>query len=192
MLLSTNNILLTGLPRVGKTTVVQKTLARLKAKCGGFYTQALDPAARLRDFKLVTFEGNNRQISRKHLIRRFELDSRIGLDLADLETKGVAAIERALLACQVVAIDEIGRHEALSVPLQQAVLAALASDRPVLATVPLYGTPFIEGLKRRPDVTVLEVTTENRCVLPDLAASRLDHLVRARFEKSVAIEAAGK
>ncbi|MBI3892924.1 MAG: hypothetical protein HY303_15490 [Candidatus Wallbacteria bacterium] len=191
-MVTAKNILLTGLPRAGKTTVVQKVIAQAKAKFGGFYTQALDPQARLRDFKLVTFEGNNRQFSRKNLIRRFEVESLIGIDLRDLETKGIMAVERAILCCQVVAIDEIGRHESLSRLLQQAVLAALSSERPVLATVPLYGTPFIESLKRRADVSVLEVTTENRCVLPELVAAHLDAWVRRRVAKPVEAEAGAK
>src|ERR1043166_3777551 len=99
------NILLTGLPKVGKTTVVQKVLSQAKAKFGGFYTQALDPAARQRDFKLVTLEGNNRQFSRKRYIRRFEIGNLVGLDLSDLEAKGIAAIQRALVYCQAVVID---------------------------------------------------------------------------------------
>ncbi len=178
------NILLTGLPRVGKTTVIQKILARGKVKYGGFYTQALDPEARRRNFKLVTLEGNNREFSRKELIRRFEVEELLGLDLEELEKSGVEAIRRALVRCQVVVIDEIGRHEALSVPFRQAVEQALDSARPVLASVPLYGTPYIEGLKARADVQVIEVTGETRVLLADRIAQSLRDLTRTPIQQA--------
>jgi nucleoside-triphosphatase len=174
------NILLAGPPRVGKTTVVQKVLARARARFGGFFSQAVDQAAVRRDFRLITVQGRNRSISRKRVIRRFELTSLIGLDVADLESRGISAIRQALERCQVVVIDEIGLHQTLSGPLQQAVLRALDSERPVLGTVPLHGTPFIEGLKARPDTLVFEVTTENRVLLPDRVARELNELVRSR------------
>ena len=176
----TKNILLAGLPRVGKTTVVQKVLARARARFGGFYSQAVDQAASRRDFRLITVEGRNRCLSRKRVIRRFEIASLVGVDVADLETRGIAAIRQALERCQVVVIDEIGLHQTLSGPLQQAVLEALDSERPVLATVPLHGTPFIEALKARADTLVFEVTTENRVLLPDRVARELNELVRPR------------
>lgn len=174
------NLLLTGLPRVGKTTVVQKVLSLAKVKFGGFYTQAVDAEARQRDFKLVTLEGHTREFTRKRLIRRFEAGGLLGIDLADLESKGVASIRRAIVCCQAVVIDEIGRHEVLSRHLQAAVLEALSSGRPVLGTVPLYGTPFIEALKARSDCLVIEVTTENRVLLADSVAREIGALVRGR------------
>ncbi|MBI4871649.1 MAG: hypothetical protein HY814_08775 [Candidatus Riflebacteria bacterium] len=173
------NILLAGLPRVGKTTVVQKILSLAKVRFGGFYTQAVDETARQRDFKLVTLEGRNRSISRKHLIQRFELASLIGVDLADLRAKGVGAIHGALERCQAIVVDEIGRHEALCRELQDAVLAAMDSPLPVLATVPAYGTPFIEALKLRKDTSVVEVTVANRVLLPEPIARHLTGLVRS-------------
>jgi hypothetical protein len=41
-------------------------------------------------------------------------------------------------------------------------MAAIASDRAVLATIALRGDRFMEGLKAGPGVTILHVTHANR------------------------------
>jgi nucleoside-triphosphatase len=46
------------------------------------------------------------------------------------------------------------------------VIAALDSDSPVLGTIHRRSTPFIDAIKSRPDVTVIEVTYANRDDLP--------------------------
>jgi len=57
--------------------------------------------------------------------------------------------------------------ECFSDRFRELVVAALNSDRAVLATIALRGNRFIESLKARPDITLLRVTQQNRNQLAD-------------------------
>jgi nucleoside-triphosphatase len=82
----------------------------------------------------------------------------------DLERVGVAALRRALAQpqVQVVVIDEIGKMELFSPAFRRAVVDALASPKAVLGTVMAGPEPWADALKARPDVTLVEVTRDNR------------------------------
>ena len=51
------NILLSGAPGIGKTTLVKKTLDYIKIKAGGFYTQEIKKGGRRLGFEIVTLDG---------------------------------------------------------------------------------------------------------------------------------------
>jgi nucleoside-triphosphatase len=68
----------------------------------------------------------------------------------------------------VVVIDEIGKMELFSTAFREAVLAGLDSSKAVIGTITLARSPWVEALKARPDVTLLEVTAANRSACPGL------------------------
>jgi nucleoside-triphosphatase len=81
------------------------------------------------------------------------------------------AVERAIAEARLIVIDEIGKMELLSNRFRQAVLAAIESERPVLATIMLAPHPWADALKRRPEVSLLVLTEANRTqVAADLLA----------------------
>lgn len=51
------NILLTGDPGVGKTTLIQKVVQDLSGNAGGFYTKEIRENSRRIGFEIVTFSG---------------------------------------------------------------------------------------------------------------------------------------
>ena len=53
----TCNILLTGVPGVGKTTLVRRVLAEIDVKIGGFYTEEIRERGKRVGFSIKTFEG---------------------------------------------------------------------------------------------------------------------------------------
>ena len=59
-------------------------------------------------------------------------------------------------------IDEIGPMEIRSAPFREAVVDALDSELPVLATIFLRSLPFTDAIKSRPDVELIEVRPNNR------------------------------
>jgi len=70
-------------------------------------------------------------------------------------------------------VDEIGKMESLSPRFAVAVRAALDSPVPVLGTIARSGGALIAEVRRRPDVTLVEVTLENRDGLPAKIAGML-------------------
>ncbi len=155
------NILLTGLPGVGKTTIVIKIVEMLESKCGGFYTKEIRKDNKRIGFKLVTLDGKECIIAHKEINSSCRV-GRYGISLDCIDNFGVKSIEDAIIERRIVIIDEIGKMELYSQRFRKAVLAALNSKCPVLATIIYSANPFCDRLKERKDVEIVEVTVSNR------------------------------
>lgn len=170
--MTAKNILLTGAPGCGKTTLIQRVLARLDVAAGGFYTEEIRSVGRRQGFKMVTLDGEEGILAHED-IAGLPRVSRFGVDVASLEAVGVASVQRALEHCNLVVIDEIGPMEFFSEAFKQVVLAALDSDRVVLGTIVQRSKPFSDRIKARSDVDVMTVTRDNRSSLADDILARL-------------------
>jgi len=89
------------------------------------------------------------------------------VNLHDLDTIGVGAIQRSIETADVVLVDEIGPMELHSDLFIESVRAALSSSKHVLATIHKRTRhPFVMAVKSNPEFTIFEVTVENREELP--------------------------
>lgn len=77
---------------------------------------------------------------------------------------------------ELIIIDEIGKMECFSERFKRAVRAVLDGPNVVLGTVALGGEPFIDEVRNRSDVTLLEVNRENRDGLPAFLARLIENL----------------
>jgi nucleoside-triphosphatase len=157
----TRKVLLTGRPGCGKTTLVRRIVNEFALPAGGFYTEEIRERRERVGFKIVTLKGKQALLA--HI--NFKTPERVGkygLDLSGLETVGVEAIRTAIRARRLVVIDEIGPMEIRSAIFRDAVNEAFASGSPVLATITARPFPFTNEIKRRRDVTVVEVRRDNR------------------------------
>jgi len=160
-------LLITGRPGVGKTTVIQKVAASLGPRAGGFYTQEIRGPGGRKGFRLVTLPAGGREAVMAHVdIRSRNRVGRYGVDVAALDSVGVAAIRAAIQSCDVIVVDEIGKMEMFSGEFRGAVLKAMSSDKIVVATVMQQNHDWIVALKGMPQVTVWHVTESNRNDLP--------------------------
>lgn len=172
-------LLLTGRPGCGKTTVVQRILAGLPFATGGFYTQELRAADSTRlGFEIVTLDGQRAVLAHVDFPGPPHV-GRYGVDLAALDSLAVATVENAINQEKIIVIDEIGPMEIASTPFREVVLAALDSPLPLLATIVQRSTPFTDALKRRRDVTLIEVALTNRDALPERILNRLQERLDA-------------
>jgi nucleoside-triphosphatase len=161
------NLFLTGKQGVGKTTLLNKLLAREDEHClssgtiGGYYTEcALHAGA-----------------------RRFWLEDRVTgerCEMAAITGRGTQvnlsafddfAVRIITRPCGLLALDELGRFEEPCEAFKSAVHAALDGDTTVLGVLKLCDTPFVRSVIERADVTVITVTEQNRDVLFDVPAA---------------------
>ena len=160
--------MLTGRPGVGKTTIIRTVAGRLGASAGGFYTEEIREGRRRTGFRLVSLDGRTGILASVNISSPCRV-GRYGVHLRDLEQVGVKALLRAIQQpdVPVVVIDEIGKMELFSPAFRQATLAALDSPKAVLASAMAGPQPWVDAIKGRADVTVIEVTRANRQALPE-------------------------
>jgi len=160
-------LLLTGHPGVGKTTVIQQVAAVLGPRAGGFYTEEISGPGGRKGFRLVTLDGREAVMAHVDIRTRHRV-GRYGVDVATLDSVGVAAIRKAIDSrdATAVVIDEIGKMEMFSGEFRGAVLKAMSSSKIVVATVMQKNHDWVSALKAMPQVTMWEITEATRDAMP--------------------------
>ncbi len=173
----TRHLFFTGEKGVGKSTLVELLLRRVRGRVGGFRTRRVESVREgeatvhlLRaDLGERPCEGNllfSCAAPQPDMERRFEVLGRAAL--------------RGSAGCELVLMDELGPHEAGATDFRRAVLEALDGPAPVLGVLQRAELDFLEGIAGREDVLVREVTRENRdglaetlSALPEMAGGEL-------------------
>ncbi len=157
------NILLTGRPGVGKTTVIMRLAESLShLPVAGFYTEEIREGGQRRGFSATTFSGQSTVLAHVNFKSRHRV-GRYGVDVTAFEQLVQPELARP---ADLMLIDEIGKMECFSSSFVSAVRRLLDADTGVIATVALAGGGFIAEAKARSDVQILNVTRENRSDLP--------------------------
>ncbi|MFC1707438.1 nucleoside-triphosphatase [Planctomycetota bacterium] len=172
----TRVLLLTGLPGVGKTTVMQRLASQLRAETfSGFFTQETRRGGRRVGFGMTTWDGTERVLA--HVDRKGgPRVGKYGVDVGAVDEVARVALNPEK-PTSLHLIDEIGKTEALSRTFVEAMRALFASDRVVVATVAQKGGGFIGEVRRLPGAELWTVTRSNRDGLPRAAASWVEQAV---------------
>jgi nucleoside-triphosphatase len=171
-----HNLLLTGRPGVGKSTVIQEALQRSQVRAAGFFTQELREGGRRAGFGITTLDGQQGVLAHVSIPGPPKV-SRYGVNVADIREVAVAALERALREADLIVCDEIARMELMCPEFAPMVRRCLDSAAPLLGAIQQRRDPFLDEVRSRQDVRMLEVTAGNREALVDevvqwIAASR--------------------
>ncbi len=162
------NILVTGRPGIGKTTLIGRVTDALDVDVGGFYTAEILEHGRRVGFSITGLHGDSGVLARIDHESRFRV-GKYGVNPEDLERVGVRSIRDAIGRSRLIVMDEIGRMELCSPVFQEAVGDALDSPTPVLGTLQDRKNDFLDSIRARPDVEVVRVNAGNReCLVPVL------------------------
>jgi len=160
------NLLITGLPGVGKTTLIKKLGEKIKYPGRiGFYTEEIRNEGIRQGFSLLDFDGGNSILSHVNINSSFRV-GKYGVDIDRFENF-IDTIDFFNPENQIIIIDEIGKMECLSEKFCQLLSRILDSDKQVVASIALKGTGFIEKLKRRNDIRLITINPANRVILID-------------------------
>jgi nucleoside-triphosphatase len=175
----TKNVLLTGPPGCGKTTVLERLADRLAdLRLAGFYTAEVRQGGRRVGFEAVGWHGRRAILARLGpgplRVGRYAVDPAALAPLIEEE------LERQAAAVDLFFLDEIGKMEVASSRFREAVLRMLDEPVPVAATVALKGGGLIAAVKARADVRLVTLTEENRDQLPEELEAWVRDRVRQR------------
>jgi nucleoside-triphosphatase len=156
------NMLITGKPGVGKTTLVERLVEELRGslRLAGFTTtEVRDTAGERVGFDIVAVGGRRSELARIGFSSPVRV-GRYGVNLAAFEA--LALPELARRNADLIVVDEIGKMECASGRFRRAVEDALDSAVSVLATLGISQVPFFQAIRERPDVEVVTLTERNR------------------------------
>ena len=154
------NLLFTGAPGCGKSTLIERIIEKLDRPACGFFTREIREGNRRVGFSITTLDGESGILAREGSGGRCRV-GKYGVCIDDIEKIVVPSMFPEHEGA-IVVVDEIGKMECMSELFRNTLIETLDSDHPVIGSVALRGNPFIEGIKRRSDVLVVTVTEENR------------------------------
>ena len=152
--------LLTGKPGTGKTSLIKQTIAGMKGKAGGFYTEEIRIQGVRRGFRLVTLDGQDTILAHVNIHSPYRV-SKYGVDIDGLDRVGVPALYKAAQECDLVVIDEIGKMELFSAKFREAVSQVIDSGKRILGTIMFNPNPWADAIKSQPQVNLITVTRDN-------------------------------
>ncbi|XP_053690138.1 cancer-related nucleoside-triphosphatase homolog [Sabethes cyaneus] len=167
-------ILVTGMPGVGKTTIMRSVSLELKKRgmqFDGFYTEEVRAANGERTgFDIVTFDGKQAPLARvSESLPNYPARYRVGkysVCVSEFESLALPALNAS--TANLLLLDEIGKMElkskAFETRLAQLTARLTRGDNLfLLATIPLKAVlPIVEQLKAIPKTMLFHVTFSNR------------------------------
>ena len=165
-------MLLTGSPGIGKTTVIRKILPLLQGiECSGFYTEEKRSRGQRKGFKICTLDEEEGVLASVGQVKGTSV-GKYTVHVEEFEKLVLSRIDPERTPADLYIIDEIGKMELLSVRFRTSLTHLLARPSNLIATIAKKGKGFLEQIKERNDLEVIEVTRENRDDLPKEIAQR--------------------
>ena len=166
-------LFLTGNAGVGKTTLIRAIAERLEGiRCAGFYTEEIRRSGQRMGFKLITLDGHKATLA--SLGNQQPTVSKYSVHVEQFEKLVLPVLDPVPTPADLYVIDEIGKIELLSHPFRTMIGELLKQPANIVATISKKGDGFVNQIKRRRDVEVIEVTRNNRDELTDKLARRIN------------------
>ncbi|MCK5391655.1 MAG: NTPase [Deltaproteobacteria bacterium] len=155
------NILISGLPGIGKTSLIKKICQELKDSGPiGFYTEEIRNEGQRKGFQLIGLNGH-RTIFAHVLI---ESNYHVGKYRVDINAfdEFLESIDFKHKKSSLIIIDEIGKMECLSSKFIKMIWDILDSSNRVIATISHTDGGIKGKIKQREDVELFKMNLDNR------------------------------
>jgi len=168
------HFLLTGKPRVGKSTAIKQLINRIGIEhFGGFYTEEVRDETDRIGFDCVTLSGQSKRMASVDSQSSVRI-GRYGVDIEVFEDIALSAIRQSLNTKRVTVVDEIGFMQMLSVPFQKMIHdLVLNSQHILLGTICVDSHPVIDKIKELPGIKFYTMDEDNREMTIEVLANDL-------------------
>lgn len=183
-------ILLTALPRTGKSTAIKKIVNMLGVdNCGGFYTEEIRENDERVGFRIKTITGKTAILAHVDYDSEYRI-SRYGVDLKTFENICLDELEEALSndSIKYLIIDEIGPMQLFSDKYKELLVRLLDCDKVIIGTVFMNSYEWLDDFKKRDGVNLVEITFDNRDSMPlkiVKEVTKSDSIFQRKVEKAL-------
>ncbi len=161
MLSESVKILLTGLPRCGKTTAVMQIINNINCrKIAVFYTKEIRRGGIRKGFSWQRLDGSTGTLAHIDIKGPFRV-GKYGVDVAGFEKSVVPILDAEEGDTKLFVIDEIGKMECFSEKFVIAIRRLFKSNKSILATVALKGSGLISEVKNYSNTKLFNLTRQN-------------------------------
>jgi nucleoside-triphosphatase len=155
------NLLITGMPGSGKTTVIRRLVDKLgHLNPVGFFTAEIRKGGGRQGFSLTSLDGRTGVLAHVDFRSGYRV-GKYGVDVAGFEAF-MEPLPALVSETGLVMIDEIGKMECLSDSFTKFISDILNSEKLLIATIAQKGGGLIAELKKRSGVQLFALTRENQ------------------------------
>ncbi|MBW2170611.1 MAG: AAA family ATPase [Deltaproteobacteria bacterium] len=151
---------MTGPPRCGKSTLMEKLIERIEKPTIGFFTRQITERGQRVGFSITTLDGKEGVLAHVNMKGRFRV-GKYTVNLLDIDQIAVPSMLPST-PDDVVVVDEVGKMECFSPIFKQVLMKLLDSDHQVIGSIAEKGDKFIQEIKARDDVLLFNVSAKNR------------------------------
>jgi len=157
------NILITGPVQVGKTTLLNTVLKTIDTKVHGFYTKPYFEDGLVIGYKMFDYTKSLDPF----IIGIKDTPTSCQPITENFETDGVSILSKALESNTVIILDELGILESKAVKFRKKILECLDSENLVIGVIKQKHSTFLNQIRDRKDVIIVDVSLINRDRLID-------------------------
>lgn len=153
-----HNLFLTGEIGIGKSTILKDILERVNSTIGGYITER-DIQDNIMTFTTRSlYNGGEEYTIAK--VNRMTKSKEVFVDAFEIGLKSV--LDNSLKGRDLIVLDELGFMEENIEVFTSKVEELLDSEIPILGVLKDHNCKFLNNIRNRDDVIVIEITKENR------------------------------
>ena len=169
--MTVKNTLVTGPPRSGKSTLIERAVSQIQVPMTGFFTTEIRQGGKRMGFSIDTLDGKTGVLAHRGIKSLFRVGP-YGVNLQDLDQIAVPSMLPTEPG-EIVIIDEIGKMEVFSPLFKKTLLQVLESSNQVIGSISKKGDNFIQNIKKRDDVFLIPMSESTRDFALDLLLQQI-------------------